>query len=75
MAARAEYVGVGIYGNRRVAPDIEAVEFGEALTRLLRPGEELKAFRTRAKAIAEACRKGGGKRLAVDKLLQIIDSK
>ena len=73
MAIRAEYRGIGIYGNRNVAPDIEAVEFGTAIWRLVRPGEELEGFRTRAKAVAEVCRKAGGKRTAVDKLLEIIE--
>ena len=45
MAVRAEYRGIGIYGNKNVAPDIEAVEFGAAVTRLVRPGGELEGFR------------------------------
>jgi hypothetical protein len=73
MAARVEYLGIGIYGNKNVAPDIEAVEFGAAVARLVLPGKESEGFRTRAKAVAEACRNAGGKRAAVDKLLEIID--
>jgi len=73
MAARAEYRGIGIYGNRNVAPDIEVVEFGTAVGRLVRPGQESEGFRTRAKAVAEACRKAGGRGAAVDKLLEIIE--
>jgi len=48
MAVRAEYRGIGIYGNKNVAPDIEAVEFGTAVARLVRPGMESEGFRTRA---------------------------
>ena len=73
MAVRAEYLGIGIYGNKSVAPDIEAVEFGTAVARLIQPGKESERFRTRAKAVAEACRKAGGKKTAVDKLIEIID--
>ena len=73
MAVRAEYRGIGIYGNKNVAPDIEAVEFGAAVARLVRPGEESEGFRMRAKAVAEACRKAGGKRTAVDKIIEIIE--
>jgi len=40
MAVRAEYRGIGIYGNKNVAPDIEAVESEAAVARLVRPGEE-----------------------------------
>lgn len=75
MAVRAEYVGIGIYGNKKFAPDIQAVEFEGAVSRLLRPGEELDGFRMRAKTVAEACRKGGGKKRAVDKILEITDGK
>ena len=75
MAVRAEYRGIGIYGNRNVAPDIETVEFGAAVTRLVRPGRESEGFRTRAKAVAEVCRRAGGRRTAVDKLIEIIEGK
>jgi len=75
MAVRAEYRGIGIYGNKNVAPDIEAVEFGTAVARLVRPGKESGGFRTRAKAVAEACRNAGGRRTAVDKLIEIIEGK
>jgi len=75
MAVRAEYRGIGIYGNKNVAPDIEAVEFGTAVARLVRPGKESEGFMTRAKAVAEACRKAGGKRAAVDKIIEIIERK
>ena len=75
MAARTEYLGIGIYGIKNVAPDIEAVEFGTAVARLVRPGNESEEFRTRAKIVAEACQKAGGKSTAVDKLIEIIDSK
>lgn len=75
MAVRAEYLGIGIYGNKEVAPGIEAVEFGAAVARLVRPGKESNEFRARAKAVAEACRDAGGKRAAVDKLIEIIDGK
>ena len=73
MAVRAEYLGIGIYGNKSVAPGIEAAKFGMAVARLIQPGKKSEGFRTRAKAIAEACRKAGGKKTAVDKLIEIID--
>ena len=72
MAVRVEYRGIGIYGNKNVAPDIEAVEFGTAVARLVRPGMESEGFRTRAKVVAEACRRAGGKRTAVNKLIEIM---
>lgn len=73
MAVRVEYLGIGIYGNKRVAPGIEAVEFGTAVARLVGAGKESGEFRARAKAVAEACRNAGGKRRVVDKLTEIVD--
>ena len=75
MADRVEYRGIGIHGNKKVAPGMEANEFGAAVTKLVRPGKESEGFRTRAKAVAELCRKAGGKRAAVDKLLDIAEGK
>jgi len=69
MAARAGYPSIGIYGNNNVAPDVEAVEFGTAAS------SKSEGFRTRAKIVAEACQKAGGKRAAVDKLIKFIDGK
>lgn len=72
MATRAEYRGIGIFGNRNVAPDIETVEFGTSIARLVNPGKESEGFRMRAQQTGELCRKAGGKRAAVDKVLEII---
>ena len=70
-----EYRGIGIHGNKNVAPDIEAGELGAAVGKLVRPGKESEGFRTRAKAVGELCRKAGGKRAAVDKLLEIVEGR
>lgn len=72
MATRAEYRGIGIFGNKEVAPDFETVEFGAALARLVKPGMESEGFRTRARRIGELCKQAGGKRAAVDKILEIV---
>jgi hypothetical protein len=72
MATRAEYRGIGIFGNKNVAPDIETVEFGTAIARLVNPGRESEGFRSRAQKIGELCRSAGGKRVAVDKILEIV---
>ena len=43
--------------------------------RLVRPGKASEVFRVWAKAVGEVCRKSGGKRVAVDKILEIIEGK
>ena len=73
MAARAEYVGIGIYGNRSAAPEIDATEFGAAIFRLLSPSEEVEKFARRAKEIGEVCRMAPGKKGAVAKILELAE--
>lgn len=74
VAIRAEYRGIGIFGNKKVAPDFEIIEFGAGIARLINPGKELEGFRARARQVGELCRKAGGKRAAVDKMLEIMCS-
>ena len=73
MAIRAEYVGIGIYGNRSVAPDIDSTEFGAAVSRLLSRSEEAEKFTQKAKAIGELCRSAPGKQGAVAKILELVE--
>lgn len=71
-AGRAEYVGIGIYGNRSVAPEIDATEFGAAIFRLLSPSE-VEKFSRRAKEIGEVCGMAPGKKGAVAKILELAE--
>jgi len=73
MAVRAEYVGIGICGNRSVAPDIDATEFGVAISRLLSPSEEAEKFAKKAKEIGELCRGAPGKKAAAAKILELVE--
>ena len=73
MAVRAEYVGIGIYGNRSVAPEIDGTEFGAAISRLLSPSGEAKKFALKAKEIGEICRGAPGKKGAVSKILELVE--
>ena len=73
MATRAEYVGIGIYGNRSVAPEIDATEFGDAISRLLSPSEEAERFSRKAKEIGEVCMRAPGKRGAAAKILELVE--
>ena len=74
MAIRAEYVGIGIYGNRSVAPNIDGTELAAAISRLLSPGEEARKFAQKAKAIGELCRVAPGKKGAVAKILELVEA-
>ena len=73
MTVRTEYVGIGIYGNRSVAPDIDATEFGTTNSRLLSPSEEMEKFAKKAKEIGELCMGAPGKKGTADKILELVD--
>ena len=70
MAVRAEYAGIGIYGNRTVAPGVDAAEFGAAISRLLSPTEEAANFAHNAE-MGELCRQTPGKKGVVGKIFEI----
>jgi UDP:flavonoid glycosyltransferase YjiC (YdhE family) len=70
-ANRAEYRGIGVYGNRSSAPDIDAEEFAAALSRTVGPGPEAEGYRSRALEISGLCRAAGGRKAAVDRILEL----
>ena len=51
FACRAEWLGVGLWGNRLSAPTWKAGELTVAFQRLLGDGEEAVAMRRRAKGL------------------------
>lgn len=71
-ANRAEYRGIGIYGNKRVAPDIDADEFAAALSRIVGLGPEAEGYRIRALEISGLCKAAGGRKAAVDRILELV---
>ena len=72
MAARAEYIGIGIYGNRSVARGIDATEFGAAVSVLLAPGEA-ERFARKAKEVGQTCEIASGKKGVVAKILELAE--
>jgi len=70
-ANRAEYRSIGVFGNRSVAPDIDADEFAAALSRVVGPGPEAEGYRSKALEISGLCRAAGGRRAAVDRILEL----
>ncbi|KAK0220219.1 hypothetical protein IW262DRAFT_1383384 [Armillaria fumosa] len=69
-AARIEWLGVGIHGNKSAGSGIEAVELGRALTRIVGDGDEAERFRAVAKELGEDTRRYSGRVMACDKLLE-----
>jgi hypothetical protein len=50
---------------------VDAAEFGQALTKIVGNGNEALSFRAAANALAEDCRKYGGRVLACEKVLEL----
>lgn len=67
LEIKAEYLGIGAFGNRRGAPDAEADEFSSSLLKVL-GNEKMKA---RALELAKQSKKRGGAKAASDKILEL----
>ena len=70
-AVAVEYAGLGVYGNKTCAPDIDVKELSEALARVT-SGEEGVGFRERAQAAGLKCREAGGRKAAADVVLSLL---
>jgi UDP:flavonoid glycosyltransferase YjiC (YdhE family) len=69
-AARVEWLGIGQYGNRTTAPDVNAREFSESLLKVLK--NEMSA--ERSLIIKELCMKSEGREVAYAKIAELIRS-
>ena len=62
-ANKAEYRGIGIYGNRSLALDTDVDEFAAALSWVVGTGPKIKGYRSSALGISGLCRAAGGEEL------------
>lgn len=74
-AARVEWLGIGVYGNKKSAPGVEASELVRALIRIVGEGDEAARFRAAAKSLAEDTRKYSGQVMACDKIMELARMK
>ncbi|KAL1739808.1 glycosyltransferase family 1 protein [Schizophyllum fasciatum] len=70
-AVAAEYAGIGVYGNKTCAPDIDATELSLALKRIT-AGEEGAHFKERAREVGVKSREAGGRKRAADIVLGLL---
>jgi len=75
-ASKAEYLGVGLFGNRGSAQDADHEQFSTKLLMVIGDGswkgEEAAALmKKRALEVMERSRKRGGARRAADKILEL----
>jgi UDP:flavonoid glycosyltransferase YjiC (YdhE family) len=64
-ACRAKYLGIGVYGNRSVAPFVNSAEFRQALITVVgNQSQSASAMKERARSLGEVCKRSGGRALA-----------
>lgn len=69
-AQTAEYLGVGLWPNRKTAPDLDAAGLAEAILEAL-SGNKSVAMRQNAKALAHKGHEYGGRKLAAELVAQM----
>lgn len=71
FAARAEYLGIGLWANRNSAPRVSGAELGDALLTILGSGGEGNdGFARKAEELSEKVRRYGGRAKAAELLLE-----
>ncbi|KAF3904598.1 hypothetical protein ABW21_db0203908 [Orbilia brochopaga] len=68
MAARAEYLNVGIWASRLTAPNENAGELSAAILAVLEDTPRATAMRDSCRKYAEIAKRSGGRKLAADKI-------
>lgn len=67
FAARAEFLGIGVYGNKSVAPGVEKEELARALKSSIEESVKEKVGR-----LKEICRSSGGRKGAADTIVGLV---
>lgn len=74
FANRVEWLGIGFYGSRNAAPSVEAEELSQALLKVLGNNPEASRMRERARELAIASARPGGRRKACEKIVEIFEN-
>lgn len=70
FATRVEWLGIGVWGNRSVAPRVDGTELGEALVRVVASDESVGMF---LEAQEIASKMGEGRVVACEKIIELVD--
>jgi hypothetical protein len=71
MARRIEYLGIGIYGSKTCAPNVNTEELANALVTVADGRNEMgKQMTAKAKELATAVAKYGGRKTAARKIIE-----
>ncbi|KAL4789933.1 hypothetical protein BDV19DRAFT_394536 [Aspergillus venezuelensis] len=72
-ASRVEYLGIGVWANKKSAPAINAPELGKAFLRVL-SSEESPTMRQEARFIASKLLSSEGRVVACEKLIELMEA-
>jgi len=72
FANKVEWLGIGVYGSRRTAPNVEASELSRAFLKVLDDSEEASRMVSRARELADISGKVGGRSRACDKIVELL---
>ena len=70
-ATRVEYLGIGVFGSPKSAPNWTTEEVGNAFLRVLDGGEESMSIKEKARALGEVARKAGGRFTAAREIAKL----
>ncbi|OBT64999.1 hypothetical protein VE03_05701 [Pseudogymnoascus sp. 23342-1-I1] len=72
FATRVEYLGIGLWPNKKSAPYWNATELGAAMVEIVEDGEVSREMRRKTKELGELCRKNQGRKVAAGKIIEMI---
>lgn len=71
-AAKIEYLGIGVYGNKSCAPDLDGQEFEVAATKCVGINEISRKIQERANELGRLCQRNIGTEVAVEKIISLL---
>jgi hypothetical protein len=75
FASRAEYLGIGLWGNKSTKPQWKRDELGSVLVEALF-GPDAEAMKTKSKSLSDIClADGGGRAIAARTILAAIEQR
>ena len=72
FARHVEFLGVGVWGNKEVAPHVGAEEVAGAVLRVVGLEEEHERIRRKARELGEVCERAGGRRKAAETVFEMV---
>jgi 2-acylglycerol O-acyltransferase 1 len=69
-AARAEWLGIGVYGNKTRAPNISAKELSKALLKVMNN----KSYKDKSVEFSRLCHTKGGRVTGAEKIVEIAQN-